>query len=365
MGSREMETTKRRGAVAALIALTTGSSLGAQVVAGGIVQSRATIARDSALQVVMVMTKARMDSLAALMREFNVTARGTPEWIALKARIDSLVPSRGTVFFRTETGAGTSMPKGWIGINAIGPKSEMINSNGYFVQYFDYPSIVAVDPDSPAQRAGIQPGDVLVGYDGVDVRGHRFDLTQMLVPEKKLAVAVRRDGEPKEYTLTILPAPVTVSDRRREIGQTEIRLRAGMPAGGAGEYHVEAARSAATVAGMAGAGGVGRANTIVPLRTWFFSPNGVLGAIMSTVSADLAKSLKIDPGILVNDVTDETPASRSGLKTGDVIINANGQPVVSVKQLQEILMTRVSAGERAVPLIVVRDKHQQKITVNW
>jgi membrane-associated protease RseP (regulator of RpoE activity) len=364
MGMRGMETTKRRGAVAALIALSTGSVLGAQVAVGS-VQIRPGNPADSAqVRMMMLMTKGRMDSLATLMREFNVTARGTPEWIELKAKIDSLVPSRGTIFLRSETSAGSAMPRGWIGINAVGPKSQVIGPNGYFVEYFDYPSIVSVDPDSPAQRAGIQPGDVLVGYDGIDVRGHRFDLAQMLVPEKKLAVSVRRDGEAKDYTLTIMPAPVTVADRRREIGQTEIRLREQSPPGD-GHYRIEAARGATGVAAVAVGGAGGRAGSLVPLRTAYFSANGMLGAIMSTVSADLAKTLKIDPGVLVTDVTDETPASRSGLKTGDVIVNANGQSVTSLRQLQETLMTRVTSGERSVPIVVVRDKHQQKLLVSW
>lgn len=362
MGLKGMETPKRRGAVAALIALSTSSALGAQVAVGA-VQVRPGAPGDS-VRVMMVMTKARMDSLAALMREFNVTAKGTPEWMELKARIDSLVPSRGTIVFR---GEGVSpMPRGWIGINAIGPKFESYGSGGYFVQYYDYPSIVAVDPDSPAQRAGILPGDLLVGYDGVDVRGHRFDLTQMLVPDRKLAVSVRRDGEPKDFTVTILPTPVTVANRRREIGQTEIHLREAMPTTVEGQYRIEATRSAATGGGVGvgGAGALGRGGTVMPLKL-FFSANGVLGAIMSTVSADLAKTLKIDQGVLVTDVTDETPASRSGLKTGDVIINANGQPLTTLKQLQEALMVRSASGERSVPLVVVRDKHQQKLLVNW
>jgi len=362
MGMKEMETSKRRGAVAALIALSTSSVIGAQV-AVGTVQGRPGAPGDS-VRVMMMMTKARMDSLSALMREFNVTAKGTPEWMELKARIDSLVPARSAIFLRGEA-VGSAMPKGWIGINAVGPRSQVVNSNGYFVQYFDYPSIVSVDPDSPAQRAGILPGDLLVGYDGIDVRGHRFDLTQMLVPEKRLGVSVRRDGEAKDFTVTILPAPVTVADRRRDIGQAEIHLREVMPTMGEGQYRIEATRSAAAGGGVGGAGAVGRAGAMLPLKTLFFSANGVLGAIMSTVSADLAKTLKIDQGVLVTDVTDETPASRSGLKTGDVIINANGQPLTTLKQLQEALMARSASGERSVPLVVVRDKHQQKILVNW
>lgn len=362
MGMKGMETTTWRGAVAALIAFSSSSALGAQVV--GAVQVRPATSGDSAqVRAVMVMTKARIDSLTTLMREFNVTARGTAEWIELKAKIDSLVPSRGgTIFLRSEPRNGNAMPKGWIGINAVGPKWEMMGSNGYFVQYFDYPSIVAVDPDSPAQHAGIQPGDVLIGYDGIDVRGHRFDLTQMLVPEKKLAVSVRRDGEAKDYTLTIVPAPVTVSDRRRDIGQAELRLREQLGSTAVGEYRGEMARSAAATAA---GGAAGRAGSVAPLKAWVFTANGALGAVMSTVSVDLAKTLKIDPGVLVNDVPDETPAARSGLKTGDVIVNVNGQAVASLRQLQELLMVRSTNGDRSVPIVVVRDKRQQKVLINW
>ena len=104
---------------------------------------------------------------------------------------------------------------------------------------------------------------------------------------------------------------------------------------------------------------------MVPFKTLIFTANGAFGAIMSTVSVDLAKSLKIDPGVLVTDVTDETPAARGGLKTGDVIVIANGQPITSLKQLQEVVMMRSTSGERSVPLVVVRDKHQQKVVVSW
>ena len=127
---------------------------------------------------------------------------------------------------------------------------------------------------------------------------------------------------------------------------------------------MEATR-AATVG--AGGGGVatGRAGSFGPLRTLFFNANGIFGAVMSTVGTDLARTLKIDPGVLVNDVTDETPASRSGLRTGDVIVLANGQSVTTLRQLQEAVMVRSTSGERSVPLVVVRDKHQQKVTISW
>jgi predicted metalloprotease with PDZ domain len=364
MGLKGMDTTNWRGAVAALIALSTTSALGAQVVTGataGSIQVRRLDPRDTTeVRAVMVMTKARLDSLNAFMREFNTTPRGTPEWEALRTKIDALFP-RGQFTIHAQAMTPPLLPKGWIGINATGPHRTSIGSDGYFVQYFDYPSIESVDPDSPAQRAGIQPGDVLIGYDGIDVRGHRFDLTQMLVPDKKLAVSVKRDGEPKDYTLTIVPAPVQVFDRRRDIGQVEVRLREQLGSQVAGEYRTDAARSGAVTA----VGGVGRGGTVVPFRTWIFTANGAFGANMSTVSADLAKTLKIDQGVLITDVTDETPAARNGLRTGDVIVMVSGQPVTTLKQLQELVMARSMSGDRSVPLVVMRDKRQQKITISW
>jgi membrane-associated protease RseP (regulator of RpoE activity) len=93
------------------------------------------------------------------------------------------------------------------------------------------------------------------------------------------------------------------------------------------------------------------------------SPNGVLGASVSTVGRDLAKVLKLEMGVLVNDVPEETPAWKGGLRTGDVIVNVGGQPVASLNQLRELIIMR--ALDRAVPLRIIRDKKPQDVNVTW
>jgi len=199
------------------------------------------------------------------------------------------------------------------------------------------------------------PGDVLLAYDGVDVKGHKFDLTQMLVPERKLSVAVRHDGEPKEYTLTVAQAPVRMFSRLEPGGRGMLIER--LPSGdGLRDVFVDrAAREAATTGARVG--------TLIPMRTFFLSQNGAFGAILSTVNPELAKTLKLEPGVLVNDVTDETPASTSGLRPGDVIVSVAGQSVSSLRARQEILRVRIA--DRTVVLDVVRDKKPRKVTVNW
>jgi hypothetical protein len=357
MGRTPMDSFTRRGAVAALFTVGTlglGTSLDAQ--SAGVIQLRQREPRDSAeVRATMVMSKARLDSLATLMREFNKIPPGTPEWEATRAQIDALMPARpNQILFRMKSGASLGFPKGWIGINALGPKSEFIGPDSYVVQYFDYQSIISVDPDSPAQRAGIVPGDTLTGYEGVDLRGRRFDLTQMLVPDKKLSVSVKHDGETKDYVLTVAPAPRPVFERRMDVSQTEAHaVRA-----------AQAGADAPRIGGMARAGGSGgSALAGVFSRMYFITPNGAFGAVLSTVGPELAKTLKLEPGVLVNDVTDETPASRGGLRTGDVITSVAGQSVASLKALQQAVAMR--GGERSVVLEVVRDKRPQKVTVSW
>jgi S1-C subfamily serine protease len=253
--------------------------------------------------------------------------------------------------------------KGWIGINAGGvPRSEEIHPDGQYLTYFAYPTIVTVDGQSPAQRAGIMPGDMLVAYNGMDVVGRRLNLSQLLVPEKKLAVTVRRDGETKEFAVTVAKAPDRVDRRRRDfdgempglppdpdaILESEIRHALPARTGRLGRGSLVATTGIATDLGN---------------QMFVISPNGVLGASVSTVGPELARKLKLETGVLVTDVPEETPAWKSGLRTGDVIVNASGQPVMSLNQLRVMILMR--AAERSVPVRIIRDKKSQDVNVKW
>jgi serine protease Do len=282
----------------------------------------------------------------------------------LKKQIDALgfalMPSR--IVFEQGMTRESVMPKGSIGLNALGGRI-FVSPAGQVVEYFDYPSIVSVDPDSPAQRAGIVPGDLLLAYDGLDVRGRQFNLTRMLLPDKKLGVTVRHDGEAKEFALTVAKATERVLLRRHDLGdmpggemQLEIIRGDGAP---------RAARS--PVAGGRGVGGGGAiATTIMPGGGVFFmSQNTAFGATLSTVGPELARTLKLELGVLVNEVPEESPAFKAGLRTGDVIVNAGGESITSVKALQEVIMVAKRGAEHGVTLQVMREKQPRKVTVSW
>jgi len=61
-----------------------------------------------------------------------------------------------------------------------------------------------------------------------------------------------------------------------------------------------------------------------------------IGASSSTVTADLAKALKLDrpAGAILDDLYAKGPAEKAGLKAGDVIVEVDGQPVYDAQTLQ-------------------------------
>jgi C-terminal processing protease CtpA/Prc len=208
------------------------------------------------------------------------------------------------------------------------------------------------------------PGDMLIAYNGVDVVNRPLNLGQLLVPDKKLSVTIRRDGETKDFSVRVARAPNRISLRRMDF-DGELPT----PAPELGRERMDAGVLRKELAVGSGRAGSGRllATTGFPgdmvSHMLILSPNGVLGASVSTVGRDLAKVLKLEMGVLVNDVPEETPAWKGGLRTGDVIVNVGGQPVASLNQLRELIIMR--ALDRAVPLRIIRDKKPQDVNVTW
>src|SRR5678815_4535114 len=103
-----------RGGAAAIFTFLGALPLGAQ---GAV--PRPSRARDSAAVVqVLVMTRARMDSINMLMRSFEEALPGSAHWDTVRKQLESLLP-RGEL--RRSERFGMSMtPTGWIGINAGG-----------------------------------------------------------------------------------------------------------------------------------------------------------------------------------------------------------------------------------------------------
>ena len=82
---------------------------------------------------------------------------------------------------------------------------------------------------------------------------------------------------------------------------------------------------------------------------------GFLGVMIQEVTPELASAMNLPPshGVLVSDVTADSPAGRAGLKSGDVILAFNNKPMTSVNLLRNEV-AGIKPGD-TVPLQVLRD----------
>jgi serine protease Do len=90
---------------------------------------------------------------------------------------------------------------------------------------------------------------------------------------------------------------------------------------------------------------------------------GWLGVVIQEVNKDLAESFGLDKpaGALVAQVLDDGPAAKGGLQVGDVILSANGTPIIMSADLPH-LIGNLKDGSKA-ELEVIRDGKRQKLTV--
>ena len=89
-----------------------------------------------------------------------------------------------------------------------------------------------------------------------------------------------------------------------------------------------------------------------------------IGASSDTVTADLAKALKLDrpAGAIVNDIWPKGPADAAGIKPGDVIVEVDGQPVYDAQTLQ--YRVGVNNDGDTAHVVYVRDGKRREASLN-
>lgn len=199
-----------------------------------------------------------------------------------------------------------------------------------------------VQADSPAEKAGLKRADVIVEFDGEHVRSARqfTRLVQETAPGRTVKATLMRDGQRKDVQIT--PA-----DGRQ--GQDDVlidgqRLRDSF-------------------------GDLGRLTDRMPPFNFdggnfaFAFPQldgrGRLGVSVEDLTPQLASYFGAKEGVLVASVGEDSPASRAGLKAGDVIARVNDEPVRSRDDLLRLLR---AAKDGDVTIGIVRDKKESTVT---
>jgi serine protease Do len=195
-----------------------------------------------------------------------------------------------------------------------------------------------VRPGSPADKAGLARGDIVVEFDGERVRSARqfSRLVQETAPGRAVKAVMLRDGARRDIEIT----PAGDADRRADL----------MIHGDIGDYMRDLGRD------------LGRLGDRLPPFNFNFEmplASRRLGVSVEELTSQLAGYFGAKDGVLVTSVADGSAASRAGLKAGDVITSINGQ---SVRSREDLLRgVREAPDSDEVTIAIVRDKKDSTV----
>ena len=261
-----------------------------------------------------------------------------------------LMAAPPTVKAQTQPSIVTAFGPGlasWIGVEARdvtsddASKAKLAQPLGVFVE--------SVRDGSPAAKAGIQAGDIVLDFDGERIRSvrHFTRVVQESAPNRSVPVVVVR-GTARQ-TLNVVPESSgnALSDtftRRferdlRQLPRQFDRLPRQLPRDFNFNIDPDALRR--------------RINPDL-LRRFPLGGGATLGITVTPLTGQLAEYFGVKGGALVASVDADTPAAAAGLKAGDVITAIGGRSVSSAADITEALRS-AQPGE-GVDIAVTRDK---------
>ncbi len=212
------------------------------------------------------------------------------------------------------------MPEGWLGVYFVETRVTKHNDEPAVLELGDRPTVLSVEPGSPAAKAGIQAGDLLLKIGGHDARG--IALAPILRPGVRVTVSLQRDNTPREVTGVVddhrpsgFGSDCKVAERMVGPDGDPIMI---MRTPGYGRMpavafaRVPGPAPDAPAPPPAGPGGV---------LGYVFTPNGAASFIaiaerihMMALDDDWKQQMGVDNGVLVMKVASGSPASDAGLK---------------------------------------------------
>jgi serine protease Do len=161
-----------------------------------------------------------------------------------------------------------------------------------------------VEPDSPADKAGVEGGDVITKVDGKTIEKFNdiFRIVGGIRPGTKSSLQVFRNGSFREL-------PVTVAELKEASGARD------------------------------GEAPDGKAERVSPF-----------GLSFNDLTEAQRKELRVKGGVVIEEA--EGAAARAGLRAGDVILSVDGTAISGAKQAQALLAKLEKA--KSVTMLVRR-----------
>ena len=188
--------------------------------------------------------------------------------------------------------------RGRLGVTIQGVSQELADSFG--LKKAQGALVSAVEAKSPADKAGVKTGDIILAVDGRDIE-NSIDLPRVIGetrPGTTVNLKVWRQGETRELTASLGEAPAEKVARADSESKTK------------------------------------------PSK---------LGLAVRPLTEEERKQIEAEGGLLVEQ--SEGPAARAGVQAGDVILAFNNQPVKTVDQLRRL----VDRSRGSIALLIQRE----------
>jgi len=232
--------------------------------------------------------------------------------------------------------------RGWLGVG-IGQ-----NESGQT-------EIGSIDPDSPAELAKLQTGDIVLKIGDRDVSSP--DVLAAEIRKKKpgqdVTLKIERDGKPMDVKVKL--GEYAANEALKEM---EVRfpgffgLDAPMPGTAPKSVSPEKAP---------------RLDAPRPLAPktpeWSYETRKYIGVYCGELNRELAEhfGVKEGTGLIVSKLTEGGPAEKAKLKVGDVIVLVDGKRVETVNDLIDLVQAKAKGTK--VKLEILRDKKAMTIEV--
>jgi serine protease Do len=246
-------------------------------------------------------------------------------------------------------------PTGWFGVRIS--DQMMLDEHGN--AFFDsYPVVTSVDSSSPAAKAGVRPGDVLLTFNSHDMRGGSVELTKWLKAGAPFVLKIRRNDATRLIRGTLEKRPdnweqkMTVELSMPEIMERQSGAISRAPIQRVGiRTRMPAPDPLPSVLGPA----LGYGSGVYPFA----------GAEFTALNPDLCDALGVKPeGVFVTNVIEGSAARTAGLRGGDVIVKADSIKIETPIDLVRAIRI-ADETDRSVDLQIVRKRKAQALTLRW
>jgi serine protease Do len=205
-----------------------------------------------------------------------------------------------------------------------------------------------VSENSPAAKAGLKKGDVILEFDNEPVTSTRklLRLVGESAPEQSVRLTISRNGSEQHVNVTL--------GERENVSRA---FRAATPPPDLNGYFRVNPPNAPNAPNAPRAWG-----NAPEAFAFGFGNNRRIGVTTTQLTKQLADFFGVSGGrgVLISSITDNGPASKAGLRAGDVITEVNGEKIEDAGDFVRALNQK---EEGEVTLTIIRDKSQRTIKV--